>query len=90
MRDKPQMMTLAILFCLLVAYVTSYALNVHRGRGPFIIRLAGHYEEGQQIPISASYEFGGQWAEMIYSPLLSVDRHVRHQYWTFTFHTNAF
>jgi len=71
---------------LLVAYVTSYSLNVQRGNGWFFMHLVGHFDEGQKLPISASYRFGGRWAQTIYFPLQKLDRHVRPEYWNFTFH----
>lgn len=84
------MKNLAIFFScavlLLFAYVTSYSLNVQRGRGGFLVRLAGHYEEGQKLPVSASYRIGGRWAERLYLPIQLLDRHVRQDYWTLTFH----
>jgi len=80
----------AILCCvgvLLLAYIASYSLDVRRGnKWGFEINLVGHHAEGQKLPISTSYRFGGRWAEKIYSPLQSLDRRVRADYWNVTFH----
>ena len=84
---KNFMILLCCVGVLLLVYVASYSLDVRRGnKYGFLVRLAGHYEEGQQLPVSASYGFGGRWAETIFSPMHSLDRSVRSNYWNLTFH----
>lgn len=79
-----------VILVLVAVYVLTYSLDVHRGRGPFLMRLVGHYDEGQELRISASYKWGGAVAEKVFAPMEFLDRRVRRDYWTFTFHTNMF
>jgi len=89
---KTQTKVLAGLFVawLFVLYVTSYARNVDRSSKPVSYNTGGRLYEGQRFPLLACYRSGGRSAEIIYSPLLFLDRRIRPEYWNYTFHTNPF
>jgi hypothetical protein len=72
---------------LFVLYVTSYARNVDRSSKPASYRNV-HLEEGERFPLLAAYRSGGRSAEIIYSPLLFLDRHIRPDYWNYIYHAN--
>jgi hypothetical protein len=71
---------------LLLVYVASYSLDVSRFREWVLVHTLNAYKEGQTLPVSAAYRYGGRWAETIYFPLQSLDRHIRPEYWNYTFH----
>jgi len=79
-----------IILVLVAVYVLTYSVDVRRGQGIFIMRLVGHFDEGQKLPVSASYRWGGSVAKEVYLPIEFLDRRVRRDYWTFTYHTNMF
>ena len=74
------------------AYVASYLVTVQPIAGPTIFgqSVLGRLPHGMKIPLEPKYELGEYKAtQVMFSPLLWLDRRVRTEHWTYT-ETNHF
>jgi hypothetical protein len=76
----------SLLLLLLILYVASYRLDVQAEQGAYI----GHFDEGEKMPMMATYKYGGDLARTIYLPLQSADRQIRPEYWTWIYHAKKY